>query len=133
MPNNTLHKLIIKGVRSSGLVDYLEEICEKEHVKVLDEYEDSYDILNSRTTFYGLNNLSKSDDYVIMSYNYEKLLFIQHLYNTRLDIVTKLEDMYADDSSSSYNYNKMTLDQKMYQSLINAGWVGLPKFFYGEI
>ena len=120
----SLHKLIINGVRSSGLVDYLEDICEKEHIKVLDEYEDAYDFDNSRVGFYGLNNLNKSDDYVIMSYNYEKLLFIEYLYKRRLDIVLLLEDMFADDiKSSEYMCAKFVLDERMRISLLDAGWI----------
>ena len=124
MPNNNLHKLIIKGVRSNGLVDYLEDICEEEHVKVLDEYEDAYDFTNSRVSFYGLNNLNKSDDYVIMSYNYEKLLFIEYLYRRRLEIVLLLEDIYAEEKKSEqYMYDKFTLDETMRISMLDAGWI----------
>jgi len=130
MPNNNLHKLIIKGVRSSGLCDYLENICEKEHVKILEEYEDSYSFINSGVTFYGLNNLSKNNDYVIMSYSHEKLLFIEHLYNKRLETVNKLEDIYAEDRA----YIQNDLDHKMHKYLVDAGWVmDKPKYFFGDL
>jgi len=91
--NSNLYTLTLKDVAKNNCKEYIEEICNQEHVKIKTVYEDSYSFLNGRPDWV-TDRLKSGDDLLLESVSYDKLQFIQYLYDNRVKNIKLLNDIH---------------------------------------
>lgn len=79
--NKQKNYLAIKNVCSDkNLVSYLEQICQDEHVNILYEEFNQFDIWNGKQSIYAKFDATPSSDMLLWSYDSIKLEYINYLY-----------------------------------------------------
>lgn len=79
--NKQKNYLVIKNVcLDKNLVSYLEQICQDEHVNILYEEFNQFDIWNGKQSIYAQFDAKHSSDIILWSYDSIKLEYINYLY-----------------------------------------------------
>ena len=80
--NKQKNYLVIKNVcLDKNLKEYLEQICQDEHVNILYEEFNQFDVWNQKQSVYAEFNAKPSFDILLWSYDSIKLEYINYLYN----------------------------------------------------
>lgn len=79
--NKQKNYLVIKNVcLDKNLISHLEQICQDEHVNILYEEFNQFDIWNGKQSVYAEFNATPSSDMILWSYDSIKLEYINYLY-----------------------------------------------------
>src|SRR5574344_748436 len=79
--NKQKNYLVIKNVcLDKNLKEYLEQICQDEHVNILYEEFNQFDIWNGKQSIYAQFDATPSSDMILWSYDSIKLEYINYLY-----------------------------------------------------
>src|SRR5574344_1841522 len=79
--NKQKNYLVIKNVCSDkNLKEYLEQICQDEHINILYEEFNQFDIWNGKQSIYAQFDATPSSDMLLWSYDSIKLEYINYLY-----------------------------------------------------